>query len=182
MRLRYASPRSRSTPGWVLTLTSVASLLVVLDALVVSTALTSIRTDIGASVEQLEWTVNAYVLSFAVLLMTAAALGDRFGRRRVFVAGLGLFGAASLVCGLAPGIGLLISARALQGVGAAFVMPTALSLLSTAFPPHLRPRALGVFAGVSGLAVAIGPLFGGAIVQGSRGNGSSGSTFRSLCS
>lgn len=166
MRFGSAFNGSRSTPRWVLTLTSAASLLVVLDALVVSTALTSIRVDLGASVEQLEWTVNAYVLSFAVLLMTAAALGDRFGRRRVFISGLGLFAAASVACALAPGVGLLIAARALQGVGAALVMPTALSLLSNAFPPQLRPRALGIFAGVSGLAVAIGPLLGGAVVQG----------------
>lgn len=157
---------SRSTPRWVLTLTAAASFLIVLDSMVVSTALNSIRNDLGASIEQLEWTVNAYVLSFAVLLMTAAALGDRFGRRRTFIAGLGLFAAASLVCALAPGIGVLIAARAVQGIGAALMMPTALSLLSGAFPPQQRPKALGIFAGVSGLAVALGPLFGGAVVQG----------------
>ena len=140
--------------------------MVVLDALVVATALTSIRADLGASLEQLEWTVNAYVLSFAVLLMTAAALGDRFGRRRGFVSGLGLFAGASVACALAPDVGWLIAARVVQGAGAALVMPLALALLSTAFPPQLRPKALGVFAGVSGLAVPLGPLFGGAIVEG----------------
>jgi EmrB/QacA subfamily drug resistance transporter len=141
-------------------------MLVVLDALVVSTALTSIQADLGASIEQLEWTVNAYVLSFAVLLMTAAALGDRFGRRRVFVIGLGLFAGASVACALAPDVGWLIAARVLQGAGAALVMPLSLALLSAAFPPELRPKALGAFAAVSGLAVALGPLVGGAVVEG----------------
>jgi EmrB/QacA subfamily drug resistance transporter len=154
-------PRQR----WTLALTAVASLMVVLDALVVSTALTSIQADLGASIEQLEWTVNAYVLSFAVLLMTAAALGDRYGRRRMFVIGLGLFAAASAACALAPDVGWLIAARVLQGAGAALVMPLALALLSAAFPPQLRPKALGLFAGVSGAAVALGPLLGGAVVE-----------------
>jgi EmrB/QacA subfamily drug resistance transporter len=155
-------PRQR----WTLALTAVASLMVVLDALVVSTALTSIQADLGASIEQLEWTVNAYVLSFAVLLMTAAALGDRYGRRRVFVIGLGLFTVASAACAVAPDAGSLIAARALQGAGAALLMPLALALLSAAFPPQLRPKALGIFGGVSGLAVALGPLLGGAVVEG----------------
>jgi EmrB/QacA subfamily drug resistance transporter len=141
-------------------------MLVVLDALVVSTALTSVQADLGASIGQLEWTVNAYVLSFAVLLMTGAAFGDRFGRRRVFVAGLGLFAGASVACALAPDVGWLIAARVLQGAGAALVMPLSLALLSAAFPPELRPKALGAFAAVSGLAVALGPLLGGAVVEG----------------
>jgi EmrB/QacA subfamily drug resistance transporter len=161
-----AARSTKSTRRWVLALTAAASMMVVLDALVVSTALTSIRVDLGATIEQLEWTVNAYVLSFAVLLMTGAALGDRFGRRRVFVAGLALFAAASVACALAPGVGWLIAARVLQGAGAALVMPLSLALLGSAFPPELRPKALGVFAGVSGLAVPLGPLFGGAVVEG----------------
>ncbi|WP_410573895.1 DHA2 family efflux MFS transporter permease subunit [Amycolatopsis sp. cmx-4-61] len=151
---------------WVLAIASVASLMVVLDALVVATALTAIRTDLGASVTELEWTVNAYGLSFAVLLMTAAAAGDRWGRRRVFAAGLTLFAAASLVCAIAPGVEVLIAGRVLQGAGAAFVMPLALALLGAAFPAELRPKALGVFASVSGVAVALGPLLGGAVVAG----------------
>src|SRR4051812_9970661 len=121
--------------NWTLALTAVAALLIGLDALVVSTALSTIRTELGASLEQLEWTVNAYVLSFAVLMMTASALGDRFGRRRLFVAGLGLFAAGSAACAVAPDAGFLIAARAVQGAGAALIMPLALALLSDAFPP-----------------------------------------------
>jgi EmrB/QacA subfamily drug resistance transporter len=161
-----AARGTESTRRWVLAVTSVASFMVVLDTLVVSTALTSIRLDLGASIEELEWTVNAYVLSFAVLLMTAAALGDRFGRRRMFAAGLALFAAASAGCALAPDVGWLIAARAFQGAGAALLMPLSLALLSAAFPPRLRPKALGVFAGVSGGAVALGPLLGGVVVEG----------------
>ena len=151
---------------WVLVLTSVASLMVALDALVVTTSLSAIRLDLGASIEQLEWTVNAYTLSFAVLMMTGAALGDRFGRRRLFVCGTSLFTLASAACALAPGVGWLIAARAIQGAGAALVMPLALALLSAAFPPAERGAALGVFSGVTGLAVLGGPVVGGAITQG----------------
>ncbi|SDO48913.1 MFS transporter [Lentzea jiangxiensis] len=154
------------TRTWVLVITSVASLMVVLDALVVATALTAIRTDLGASLAELEWTVNAYGLGFAVLLMTAAAVGDRWGRRKVFAAGVAVFAGASLVCAAAPDVGTLIAGRLLQGAGAAFVMPLALALLSSAFPGELRPRALGVFASVSGVAVPLGPLVGGAVVAG----------------
>jgi EmrB/QacA subfamily drug resistance transporter len=155
-----------SAQRWVLALTALASLMVVLDALVVTTALSAIRADLGASLEALEWTVSAYVLSFAVLLMTAAALGDRFGRRRVFATGLGVFAASSAGCALAPDVGWLIAARGVQGMGAALIMPLSLTLLGEAFPPQQRPRALGMFAAVSGLSVALGPLLGGAIVEG----------------
>ena len=112
---------TRQSTRWVLALTGIGSLMTALDTLVVSTSLSTIRLDLGATVEELEWTVNAYNLSFAVLLMTAAALGDRFGRRRLYAAGLGVFVAASAACALAPDIGWLIGARAVQGVGAAFV-------------------------------------------------------------
>jgi EmrB/QacA subfamily drug resistance transporter len=151
---------------WVLALASVASLMVALDTLVVTTALTTIRADLGASIEQLEWTVNAYNLSFAVLLLTAAALGDRFGRRRMFVAGLALFVAASAACAVSGSVGALIAARAVQGVGAALVMPLSLAIVSAAFPPERRGSAIGVLMGVTGLAVASGPVVGGAIAQG----------------
>src|SRR3954463_4032131 len=127
-----------SRQRWVLALTSLSSLMVALDALVVTTALSTIRRDLQASVAQLEWTVNAYTLSFAVLLMTGAALGDRLGRRRLFTAGLTLFTAASAACALAPSIGWLIAARTVQGAGAAAVTPLALALLSATFPPARR--------------------------------------------
>ena len=155
-----------TTQKWVLALTSVASLMVALDALVVTTALSTIRTDLGASVASLEWTVNAYNLTFAVLLMTAAALGDRFGRRRLMTVGLGIFVAASAACAVSPSADFLIAARAVQGAGAALVTPLALALLSAAFPPERRAMAMGIFASVTGIAVLGGPMLGGAIAQG----------------
>jgi EmrB/QacA subfamily drug resistance transporter len=155
-----------SRQRWVLVLTSVASLMVALDALVVTTALPTIKADLHASIAQLEWTVNAYNLSFAVLLMTAAALGDRYGRRRGFAAGLAIFIVASAACALAPSTGWLIAARALQGAGAALLMPLSLSLLTAAFPPERRGTALGLFSGITGIAVLGGPVIGGAIAQG----------------
>jgi EmrB/QacA subfamily drug resistance transporter len=157
---------SRPARRWVLALTSAASLMVMLDMLVVTTALSTIRLDLGATIEQLEWTVNAYTLSFAVLLMTASALGDRFGRRRLLAGGLALFTAASAACALAPGIGWLIAARAVQGAGSAMVVPLAMASLAAAFPAEQRARALGLFSGVTGLATVGGPLVGGAVVQG----------------
>jgi EmrB/QacA subfamily drug resistance transporter len=151
---------------WVLALAAAASFMVGLDALVVTTALPTIRHDLGASLSSLEWTVNAYTLSFAALLMTAAALGDRYGRRRMLTFGVGVFGAASVGCAVAPSAAVLVAARAAQGAGAAFVMPLALGLLTGAFEPRDRPRALGIFAAAAGAAVALGPPFGGAVVQG----------------
>jgi multidrug resistance protein len=140
--------------------------MVALDQLVVSTALTRIQSDLGASLGQLEWTINAFTLSFAGLLMFGSAVGDRFGRRRVFAAGMLVFIAASAGCALAPSIGWLIAARAIQGVGGAFVMPLAMALLAEAFPPEQRARALGLFSAITGLAVLSGPVIGGAIAQG----------------
>ena len=154
------------TRTWVVALTAIGSLMAALDTLVVATALSTIRLDLGASVEQLEWTVNAYNLSFAVLLMTGAALGDRYGRRSFYALGLGLFAAASAACALAPGVGWLIAARAVQGAGAALVMPLGLALLSAAFPPERRGAAIGIFSAITGIAVASGPLVGGAVVEG----------------
>src|SRR5947209_1557912 len=135
----------RATRLWTFGLTSVASFMISLDTQVVSTALNTIRLHLGTSIEELEWTVNAYTLSFAVLLLTATALGDRFGRRRMFVAGLGLFIAASIACGLARNAIWLIIARAVQGCGAAFVLPLALTLLSVSSPHASRGKVLGCF-------------------------------------
>src|SRR5215218_1781079 len=151
---------------WTFVITSLALFMVVLDNLVVSTALPVIRTDLGASLEELEWTVNAYTLTFAVFLLTGAALGDRFGRRRVFVAGLTLFTGASAAAALAPSMDALIVARAIQGIGGAIVTPLTLTILSGAFPKEKRGMALGAWSGIAGLAVAMGPLVGGAVVDG----------------
>lgn len=151
---------------WVLALTSLSALMITLDSLIVTTALHAIQLDLHASIAELEWTMNAYTLSFAVLLMAGAALGDRLGRRRVLAAGLIVFSVASAGCALAPSLGWLIAARAAQGAGAAAVLPVAMALLSATFRPEQRTRALGLFAAVTGLATLGGPLVGGAVVQG----------------
>jgi EmrB/QacA subfamily drug resistance transporter len=155
-----------SIQRWILILAALAAFMTALDTLVVTTALDTIRRDLDASVSQLEWTVNAYNLSFAVLLMTAAGVGDRFGRRRLFVAGIALFALASAACAIAPSVGVLIAARAVQGAGAALVTTLALALIGAAFPPERRGSALGIFFAVNGLAVAGGPLVGGAVTEG----------------
>ncbi len=160
------SVHPRASERWTLVLASIASLMVALDVLVVSTALGTIRQHLGASIDELEWTVNAYSLSFAVLLITASALGDRYGRRRWFAGGLGLFVLASALCALAPTAGLLIAARALQGAAAAIIAPLSLSLLSAAVPRERRGAALGIYGGITGLAVLGGPVLGGAVTQG----------------
>jgi EmrB/QacA subfamily drug resistance transporter len=155
-----------SRPVWVLTLASVAALIVALDQLVVATALTTIRKDLNASVEGLQWTVNAYDLCVAALLLPAAALGDRFGRRRMFAVGVATFGAASAVCGLSSNLGLLVAARAVQGAGAALVMSLSLALVSAAYPEERRGAALGIVQGVLGLGLVGGPVLGGAVAGG----------------
>src|SRR5580658_1611678 len=158
--------RLASGPRWVLALTSAVSFMVALDTQVVATALPVIRLHLHASLAALEWTVNAYTLTFAVLLLTGAALGERLGRRRMLAAGIGLFTAASAACALAPNAGALVAARAVQGAGAALVLPLALALLSAGFPPQRRAWAIGIFSALTGLAVAAGPVVGGAVAQG----------------
>jgi EmrB/QacA subfamily drug resistance transporter len=152
--------------GWTFAITSLALFMVTLDNLVVTTALPVIRVDLHSGLSGLEWTVNAYTLTFAVLLLTGAALGDRFGRRRLFTIGLSIFTLASAAAALAPSIGALDAARAVQGLGGAIVMPLTLTILSAAVPPERRGLALGAWGGISGLAVALGPVVGGAVVSG----------------
>ncbi|WP_405601057.1 MFS transporter [Streptomyces sp. NBC_01410] len=159
------STARRGSAAWALVITSVAGFMAALDNLVVTTALPSIRKDLGGALEDLEWTVSAYTLTFAVLLMFGAALGDRFGRRRLFIAGLAVFTGASAAAALAPGIDALIAARAVQGVGAAIMMPLTLTLLTAAVPVARRGAALGIFSAVTGLAVASGPLIGGSLTE-----------------
>src|SRR6516165_2723598 len=150
-------------PRWTFAVTSLALFAVTLDRLVVSTALPAIRTDLGAQVADLEWTVNAYTLSFAVLLLTGGALGDRFGRRRMFTIGVAVFTAGSAAAALAPAAGALVAARALQGAGGALIAPLTLTMLSAVTPPARRGAVLGAWGGIGGLGAALGPLAGGAL-------------------
>jgi len=159
-----AGPRSGSRP-WTLALTSVAFFMVALDMLVVITALPAIRREFGASLAALQWTVNAFSLAYASGIITGAALGDRFGRRRIFAIGFLIFTAASVACALSATPEQLIAARVVQGIGAAIVMPLSLTILTTAFPPEKRGTIVGIWGGIGGLAVASGPMVGGLITQ-----------------
>src|SRR5689334_70907 len=161
MRTTTNTPRR----GWTLAIVSIGLFMMVLDNLVVNVALPSIRQDLGASIQTLEWTVNSYILAYAVLLLTGAALGDRLGRKRMFIGGIALFTAGSAAAALSPSIEFLIAARAIQGVAAALVTPLTLTLLAEAFPLEQRGLALGVWSGISGIGVALGPLVGGALTQ-----------------
>jgi EmrB/QacA subfamily drug resistance transporter len=156
----------RLRPRFALALTCIAGFMTALDALVVATALPSIQQDLHATLSTLGWTVNAFELALAAGIVTAAALGDRLGRTRMFAAGLILFTTASAACALAPSAGFLIAARAIQGVGAAIVSPLSLTILASAFPARRRGAVVGIWGGVAGLAVAGGPLVGGALTQG----------------
>ena len=159
--------RTRSNALWTFAITSLALFMVALDNLVVTTALPVIKADLGASLADLQWMVNAYTLTFAVLLLTGAALGDRFGRKRVFVIGMGdLHRWLGRSRRSSPSTDVLILARAIQGVGGAIVTPLTLTILSAAMPPERRAVALGAWGGIAGLAIAIGPLVGGAIAEG----------------
>src|SRR2546423_7866978 len=166
MTIRRIEMSDKARMLWAFAITSIALFMTTLDNRVVTTAHPVIRRDLHASLQGLEWTVNAYTLTFAVLLLTGAALGDRFGRRRLFVVGLGIFTLASAAAALAGSANELIAARAIQGLGGAIVLPLTLTILSGAVPPERRGVALGAWGGSSGLAGALGPLVGGAIVQG----------------
>ncbi|HXD66293.1 MAG TPA: MFS transporter [Solirubrobacteraceae bacterium] len=146
-------------------MTSTAYFMVVIDATVVVTALPRMQRDLHVGLVSLQWTLNAYGIAFAAGIVTAAALGDRFGRRRVFNGGMALFTLASAACALAPNVTELIVVRTVQGLGAAAVLPLSLTILTTAFPPDRRGMVVGVYGGLAGLAVALGPIVGGAIAQ-----------------
>ncbi|MGM9381030.1 MFS transporter [Streptomyces antibioticus] len=158
-------PTRRTRTLWALTITSAAGFMIGLDNLIVTTALPAIRQDLGGGIDDLSWTVNAYTLCFAALLMTGSTLGERFGRRRMFVIGLAVFTAASAAAALAPGLPALIAARAVQGLGAAVLLPLTLTLLTVAVPAERRGMAFGIWGGVNGSAVALGPVIGGAVID-----------------
>jgi EmrB/QacA subfamily drug resistance transporter len=159
-------PPSKRRLGWVLGLTSTGYFMVVLDSVVVITALPRMQRDLHVSLASLQWTLNAYGIAFAAGIITAAALGDRFGRRKVFTTGLALFTIASVACAVAPTAATLIAARTVQGIGGAIVLPLSLTILTTAFPPERRGMIVGIYGGLAGLAVAMGPIVGGAVTQG----------------
>ena len=164
------STRSPSTATaaqlrWVLALTSTAYFMVILDTGALFTALPSMQRDLHADLASLQWTVNSYGIAFAAGIITAAALGDRFGRRRVFNLGLALFTLASAACALAPNTAALVVARTVQGIGAAAVLPLSLTILTTAFPPQRRGMIVGIYGGLAGLAVASGPIVGGVVTE-----------------
>jgi EmrB/QacA subfamily drug resistance transporter len=157
---------ARPRLGWVLGLTSTAFFMVVLDSVVVITALPRMQRDLHVGLASLQWTLTAYNIAFAAGIITAAAVGDRFGRRPIFNIGLALFTVASAACALAPNAPELIAARIVQGLGAAIILPLSLTILTTAFPARRRGMIVGIYGGLAGLAVALGPIIGGAVTQG----------------
>ncbi|MBB5938124.1 DHA2 family efflux MFS transporter permease subunit [Streptomyces zagrosensis] len=163
--VREDRPPTLAAAVWTLVITSLAGFMAALDNLIVITAIPDIGKDLGGGIEELEWTVSAYTLTFAVLLMLGAALGDRFGRRRLFLVGIAVFTASSAAAALSSDIGVLIGARAVQGAGAALLMPLSLTLLTAAVPAERRGTAFGIWGAVNGLAVACGPLIGGVVVE-----------------
>ncbi len=160
-----ASLTTRATQIWAVALTGASLFMITLDNLIVLSTLPSMQRDLGVSIDRLQWVVDAYILSFAVLMLTGAALGDRYGRRRMLVVGLLVFTASSAAGALSNDLTQLVAARAVQGVGAALLMPLTLTLLSAAFPPERRTAALGLWSSIAGLGVALGPVLGGVIVE-----------------
>jgi EmrB/QacA subfamily drug resistance transporter len=163
MRARLFTPENRK--WWTLLAVAFGLFMIMLDNTVVNVALPSISRDLGISISELEWVVNGYALTFGVLLLTGGKLADLLGRRRIFIAGLVIFTASSFFCGIANSAGMLIGARVVQGVGAALMNPATLSIITATFPPRQRGMAIGIWAGVSAMALAIGPLVGGAITE-----------------
>src|ERR671926_253597 len=163
MKARLFAAENRK--WWTLVAVSVGLFMMMLDNTVVNVALPSIRTDLGIGISELEWVVNAYALTFGVLLLSGGKLADLLGRRLIFIVGLVIFTASSLACGLANGPEVLIGARTVQGIGAALMNPATLSIITATFPPRQRGMAIGIWAGVSALALAIGPLVGGLLTQ-----------------
>src|SRR6058998_260829 len=163
MRARLFTPENRK--WWTLVAVAVGLFMIMLDNTVVNVAIPSIRKDLGIGISELEWVVNAYALTFGVLLLSGGKLADMLGRRAIFIAGLVIFTGASLWCGLAGGAASLIAARTVQGVGAALMNPATLSIIAATFPPRERGTAIGIWAGVSALALAIGPLVGGLLTE-----------------
>src|SRR5438876_3472288 len=166
MTIRRIEMNDKARMLWAFAITSIALFMTTLDNLVVTTALPVIRHDLHASLQGFEWTVNAYTLTFAVLLLTGAALGDRFGRKRLFIIGLAIFTGGSAIAALSSEVTTLIVARAIQGLGGAILTPLSLTILSASVPPERRAVALGAWGGIAGLAIAIGPVVGGAIAEG----------------
>src|SRR5437016_2303106 len=163
MRAHIFDPATRK--WWTLAAVSFGLFMIMLDNTVVVVALPSIRRDLGIGISELEWVVNAYALTFGVLLLSGGKLADMLGRRNIFIAGLVIFTASSLACGLANGASVLIAARTVQGIGAALMNPATLSIITATFPPKQRGTAIGIWAGVSALALAFGPLVGGVITE-----------------
>src|SRR5437899_8032612 len=163
MRARMFTPENRK--WWTLVAVAVGLFMIMLDNTVVNVALPSIQKDLGIGISELEWVVNAYALTFGVLLLSGGKLADMLGRRNIFIAGLVIFTASSLACGLANGASVLIAARTVQGIGAALMNPATLSIITATFPPKQRGTAIGIWAGVSALALAVGPLVGGVLTE-----------------